>query len=143
MVATKQEIGTALIGVIILFSQFGCDQKPVSVTDPTAEVPGRPFALQITVGDRQVKLVWSVNKPASVARYKIYRKESELEALTLLDTSAVRNYVDRSAKNGITYFYTVSAVSKGGIEGLQPGRPGQSGGAGAHRPDESKQRFAL
>lgn len=128
MVATKQGICAALIGVTILFSQFGCDQKPVSVTDPTAEVPGRPFALQITVGDRQVKLVWSINKPASVARYKIYRKESELEGLTLLDTSAVRNYVDRSAKNGITYFYAVSAVSKGGIEGLRSetisGRPG-------------------
>ncbi|MDZ7265851.1 MAG: hypothetical protein ONB48_00770 [candidate division KSB1 bacterium] len=103
-----------------------CAQKPTS-PDTTGDFSVVPTNLALVLGDRQLSLAWTIPDPGGVRNFRIYRFDSSQIVITppnkierrfkLLDSTRALNYVDRTVRNGVTYFYQVSAVSNKGYEG--------------------------
>ena len=58
-----------------------------------------------------IKVTWS--KSAGAAKYRVFRKTGSGKWVTLADTTAL-SYVDKTAKKGTKYTYTVRCVSADG-----------------------------
>ncbi len=100
------------------------DSQPVTVTPHDIFPPAAPQGLVAAVlpgttpGTVVVDLSWSINLETDLAGYRVYRSEHEDargQPLTpdLLPTPAVR---DTSVEPGHRYWYTVTAVDRGGNE---------------------------
>ncbi|KAA0227219.1 hypothetical protein KJ068_25910 [bacterium] len=121
-------IKTSLCAAIILSGLMlgSCSKKPTG-PDNAGDFPVAPTDLTIALGDRQISLAWRLTNLARVKSFRIYRFDSSQVALAssnpgerrfiLLDTTRAQTYVDRTVKNGVTYFYQISAVSTKGYEG--------------------------
>jgi peptide/nickel transport system substrate-binding protein len=101
-------------------------------------LPGVPRSLHTTAGDGHASLSWSApSNPGSsvITGYKIYRGESA-SSLDYLTTVSGTAYTDSSLTNGLTYYYSVSAISSVGESGhtdplsVTPNVPSIGGGQG-------------
>src|SRR5690606_25463004 len=111
-------IGGALALLVGLLLLAGCSEeiaKPVQ-TDTIAGAPEIPRNLQTAVGDAQVILSWTVNDPAKIARYLIYRGDTASFTPQIIDSTTQRTYTDNGLRNGTRYIYLVSAVNASGLE---------------------------
>lgn len=111
-------VGGALVLLVGLLLLTGCSEeiaKPVQ-TDTIAGAPETPRNLQTAVGDAQVILTWTVNDPAKIARYLIYRGDTSGFSPQIIDSTTQRTYTDNGLRNGARYFYLVSAVTASGLE---------------------------
>ncbi len=110
-----------LAAAMLLFGALfsSCSKKPTAPNTSPKDFPGQPFGLILTIGDRQIDLTWAIDNPAKVKNYRIYRRDSSATAYMLLDSTTVQKYSDRLVRNGQSYLYQVSAVSKSGAEGLR------------------------
>lgn len=98
---------------------FGCSKKPTAPNTNPKDFPGQPFGLILAISDQQVELTWAIDNPAKVKNYRIYRREASETVYLLIDSSTTAKYADRLVRNGQTYTYQVSAVSRNGAEGLR------------------------
>ncbi len=103
-----------------------CAKKPTG-PDNASDFPAAPANLTLTLGDRQLALAWTILDPARVRSFRIYRFDSSQIVITppnkierrftLIDSTRSLTYLDRTVRNGVTYFYQISAVSNKGFEG--------------------------
>ncbi|MEM1093320.1 MAG: IPT/TIG domain-containing protein [Bacteroidota bacterium] len=78
--------------------------------------PAAPYNLTARTTEGQVKLSWSANSELDLARYELYRSESEGETgAKLADVQVDQiSYVDNTVANDIRYYYHVLAVDYSG-----------------------------
>jgi uncharacterized protein (UPF0548 family)/fibronectin type 3 domain-containing protein len=94
-----------------------------SLTQIPAQPPGPPANLQAAAGDGTVDLTWY--QPASdgrapVTNYRVYRGTTSGSLTFLSMIGTVLSYADTGRTNGVTYYYSVSAVNAAG-EGARTG----------------------
>lgn len=105
--------------LLVCAALVSCSKKPTAPNTNPKDFPGQPFGLILAVGDQQVELTWAIDNPAKVKNYRIYRRDTTATVYLLIDSTAAQRYVDRLVRNGQTYVYQISAVSKTGAEGLR------------------------
>lgn len=94
----------------------GCDESTRPSTDRMP--PSSPAAVTSITGDGEVILEWYPNGEWDLAGYRIYRNdqaEGMYERIGWVP-AGVETYVDRDVRNGLTYWYAVSAVDQDGNE---------------------------
>lgn len=95
---------------------------------PGRGLPWRPMEVEATAGDGQVDLTWHLpflQGRYPVTRYRVYRTSSPWD-FKLLAQVYERSYLDATAKNGVEYYYYISAVNAVG-----EGEMGSSGNVSA------------
>jgi fibronectin type 3 domain-containing protein len=91
------------------------DSDEASATPADVTAPGAPVGLVATPGDNQVFLDWDDNTEADVAGYNVLRSEVSGGPYAEIATGvAVSEYLDDTAQNDVTYYYTVTAVDASG-----------------------------
>jgi fibronectin type 3 domain-containing protein len=91
---------------------------PHAIVNPDA--PAAPTNLTAVAGDNQVTLDWSDNNEADLSHYNVYRSTTSGCCWNLIYSSAVTSsYVDHTASNGTTYYYTVTAVDTNNNESVK------------------------
>ena len=96
--------------------------NPTGVPAPAdVEAPAAASGLAATAGDATIALTWTAGTAADLAGYNVYRAEGpsvEVSAASLLTSSPVTGaqFTDRTARNGVTYSYGVTAVDSAGNE---------------------------
>ncbi len=79
--------------------------------------PSAPQNLQSAAGDKVVTLTWnppSSNGGAIITEYRIYRGLSETSLSAYLTLGNVNSYSDFNVTDGVTYYYTVTALNSAG-----------------------------
>ena len=81
---------------------------------PAAPIPATPTGLAASPNNGSVSLIW--NASGGATSYNIYRGTTSGGEGTTTYASGVTSasFIDFSATNGVTYYYTVAAVSTGG-----------------------------
>lgn len=117
-----------LLGVIALLGFVGCNQ--VFGLDETVakQPPPAPSNFQAIPGDNRVALTWDADTVSEVTGYTVFRgtapgtvKEDYEPGVAL--SPGQLPYTDITAKNGITYYYRVTASNSEGESGLSEERP--------------------
>lgn len=98
---------------------ISCTKKPTAPNTNAKDFPGQPFGLLLVIGDQQVELSWAIDNAAKVKNYRVYRREASETVYLLIDSTTATRYTDRLVRNGQTYAYQISAVSRSGAEGLR------------------------
>jgi hypothetical protein len=97
------------------------DSDEVSATAKDLTPPAQPTGLTVVPGIGRVFLTWNENREGDLAGYQVYRATKsggEYERLT--EKPIFRTtYSDTSVKQGMTYYYTVTAMDKSGNESLR------------------------
>jgi fibronectin type 3 domain-containing protein len=138
-VDTQYLDATAEAGMVYCYAVSAVHDGPVE-GERTAEVclpggltfeemqsttPPPPQNLQATCGDGRVRLEW---EPAQISEiphsygeeilhYNLYRRTADTYDLLLLTTVQGTSYVDAAVEGGVVYYYAVSAVHEGPVEG--------------------------
>jgi fibronectin type 3 domain-containing protein len=95
----------------------GVSARSAEISASVPSAPGAPSGLTAQAGNAKVTLTWTAPSGSGVIGYNIYRGlSSGGESATPLNSSPVTStsYVDNTAANGTTYYYTVAAVGTGG-----------------------------
>ncbi len=108
---------TIIFVVTIMFQ--GCTfqgSNDVIVVDDTP--PAAPRGVHSISGDGQVKIVWYPNQEKDLKGYIIYRSNKKSGGYKEIGTvsAKVSSFIDNDVKNGITYYYAVSAFDYNGNE---------------------------
>jgi fibronectin type 3 domain-containing protein len=112
MKAFRPTCRLAALVVLLAAAQWQCAKKPTSPAGNN-DIPGQPFGLTVSTGDRQIELSWTIDNPAEVRNYYIYRRDTTISTTFVrIDSSRVTKYVDTLVDNGVPYAYQVSAVSR-------------------------------
>ncbi len=85
---------------------------------PDTHAPAAPRGVSSVTGDRSVEIYWVENTESDLDGYRIYRNDEPdgyFEKIGSVGYSAT-SYVDRSARNGQTYYYAVTAFDDYGNE---------------------------
>lgn len=79
---------------------------------PTAifTLPKRPTGLKLVQGTGNVALNWTANTETDLVGYKVYRGLTPSSGSLLAEGIKTNSYIDLSAVDGATYYYTVTAV---------------------------------
>lgn len=110
---------------ILSFNKVGKDGNPSKlITAATRGKPQVPTGLQV-VGERVrlISIKWDMHSDPDVVGYKILRSESKdggYEAVGRINSRTVTEFTDKGTKSklkdGVDYYYSVTAMRKGGIE---------------------------
>ncbi len=94
-----------------------------SLTEIPAQQPGPPANLQAAAGDGRVDLAWyqpTSDGGSPVTNYRVYGGTTSGSLTLLSEIASVLSYTDLGKTNGVTFYYTVSAVNAAG-EGARSG----------------------
>ncbi len=81
------------------------------------KAPEVPTGLTILAGNARTTLNWTAPKSnggSAITNYLLYRSTTSGDEILLASLGNVRNYTDRSLINGVTYYYTISALNSVG-----------------------------
>ncbi|MCZ6676949.1 MAG: hypothetical protein O7E52_06840 [Candidatus Poribacteria bacterium] len=112
MLTQVHRILTAFFFVLAPFlGILGCDSDDDLVLEPDTEPPAVPRGIRSITGDGQVAIEWFPNGEGDLAGYQIWRDDDNDKVFDLLEevSAGDSRYVDRDVRNGITYYYAVSA----------------------------------
>ncbi len=87
------------------FFLIGCNE--VYQVDTTAPAP--PRGVQILALDNAVQITWMRNTEPDIAGYNVWVSERYDGRYSFLGSTGDIIYVDYNARNGVTYYYAVSA----------------------------------
>ncbi len=105
--------GTTYYYVVRAVGIGGTSPASSQVSATPQAAPVAPIGLSATAGDAQVALSWSASTNAT--GYKVFRATSAGGyGATPLATTTNTSYLDTSAVNGTTYYYSVKATGVGG-----------------------------
>ncbi len=93
----------------------GCDAEDISNNNDSTP-PAAPKNLYSVTGDNRVDLSWDQNKERDLDYYNVYYSSSYDGAYVYLGFTYNNYFIDYDAKNGITYYYAVTAVDRYGNE---------------------------
>jgi len=95
------------------------DAEEVSATPRDRTPPARPKGLTVVAGIGRAFLTWNENKEQDLAGYNVYRSTRSGKSYgKLTDRPLTRTtFSDETAKQGVVYYYMVTAVDKAGNEG--------------------------
>lgn len=81
-------------------------------TTPTTiyTLPKRPTGLKLIQGTGNVTLLWDANTETDLTGYKVYRGLTPSSGTVLAEGVKLSSYVDSTAVDGTTYYYSVVAV---------------------------------
>ena len=99
----------------------------ISFSEMRESTPLAPLDLQANLSSQGVQLTWIPAPPGdfshsysdTILYYNIYRRPKNGKELLLLDTSTNPFYIDNDVISGEIYYYAVSAVHQGEVEGLK------------------------
>jgi hypothetical protein len=111
MKTTKVLTITAAIALVLTLS--GCRRL---LLEPDYYPPTIPSGLYTETGDGFVELFWDENWEHDVAGYNVYAASRYEGPYDLIGSSNEAYFVDRDARNGVTYYYAVSAYDYEGNE---------------------------
>jgi len=95
-----------VLGLLVLI--LSCEKK-VYYYDYDEVPPSRPKGLYSITGDEAVYLYWEENDEEDLRGYVVYRSRDENGPYKPVATVSVEEYVDEEVKNGITYWYGITA----------------------------------
>lgn len=100
----------------------GCDCRDEDCSGPgfrpDHQAPAAPQGIRTITGDHEVEILWLPNTETDLDGYGIYRNDAPtgyFERLATVGKDATR-FVDRSARNGMTYYYALDAFDRAGNE---------------------------
>ncbi|MEE8518038.1 MAG: hypothetical protein V3S98_02810 [Dehalococcoidia bacterium] len=92
------------------------DTLQIRLDELTAQLTA-PMGLTANAGDGLVALNWDDNPEAELQGYNVYRSTTAGGPYDLLAAVvSISSFVDTGVTNGTTYYYAVTAVSKGSTE---------------------------
>lgn len=102
--------------ILITFIFSGCiiESDISNYNDRIAPKP--PKNVYSITGDKWIELYWSHNTEPDLSHYNIYRGYSYSGRYEYIGSTVRNYYVDYSVKNGITYYYAITAVDYSGNE---------------------------
>jgi len=98
-------------------SQFGAPAG--NDPDKTGLTPPVPRGLGAQVGDLRVILTWTVDDPAHVASYQVFRAEGQEAERRIASGITATTYTDANVTNGTIYTYRVASVLDNGLAGIR------------------------
>ena len=103
--------------------QFSSDWNTINSVNgqPVTSAPSAPQNLVASSGNAQVSLSWSApltNGNSQITGYNVYRSTSSGAETFLASAGITTSYIDTSATNGLTYYYTVTAINAIGESAL-------------------------
>jgi hypothetical protein len=102
-----------MIGSAVIFG--GCEDKDY-IVGPDHTPPSVPKGFYSITGNEVISLRWEENDEKDFSEYRIYRmKENETYYKRIAKTKTAK-FDDYDVKNGVTYYYAVSAVDYSGNE---------------------------
>jgi hypothetical protein len=111
----------AYLALIAALAVGGCgrtvEPPPGAGTTPPGPVPPVPDDARLTLGSSRIEMRWTVDDPAVVDEYRIYRAEGPQAELAFWEAVADTPYVDTRVVNGQEYRYEAASVI-GTVEGL-------------------------
>lgn len=102
--------------IILLLNILGCDDHRDRIIEYDTTPPLPPVGIRTISLDNSVEIRWIDNQETDISGYKIYVSNSFNGRYDLLGSSSKTSFVDRGARNGITYFYAVTAYDFSGNE---------------------------
>ena len=99
------KLGLAL-GLLVLI--LGCEKK-VYYHDYDDVAPSRPKGIYSITGEEAVYLYWEENDERDLRGYVVYRSRDEEGPYKPLGTASRAEYVDDEVRNGVTYWYGITA----------------------------------
>lgn len=104
-----------LLSFIILstFLFYSCNMH-LPYEDFTA--PSPPKNITVINGDKTAELFWKKNPENDVSGYNIYYSYSYNGKYTLIGSSSTNSFVDVGIRNGVKYYYAVTAYDYNGNE---------------------------
>ena len=111
---TRTRTSTLLLVVSLLC--LGCGDTISDTTPASGFVPSAPLSPYSTAGDGQITVTWTApSSPgaASITRYNIYRGTSS-GSMVYYAYSSTPQFLDKSATNGTTFYYAITAVNSVG-----------------------------
>jgi hypothetical protein len=106
----KLEIMLSLAAALVL---AGCRHNPSGLD---VNPPAPPRGLSTSTGDNFIELFWDQNHESDLAGYNVYVATSFQGPFMPIGSSRDTYYIDRQAKNGVRYYYTVTAYDYDGNE---------------------------
>lgn len=98
-----------LAAVCFTFITFtGCDDNH-RITGPDRTPPSAPRGVVASNGDAEVLISWQANRESDVAGYNIYTMDSYNGTPVFIGTTTGTSFLDKGLRNGITYYYGVTA----------------------------------
>lgn len=108
---TKIFIYLSIILSSILF--YSCNiQFPYEDFTP----PAPPKNITVINGDQRVDIFWKKNYENDVAGYNIYYSYTYNGKYTLIGSSSTNSFIDQGMRNGVKYYYAVTAYDYNGNE---------------------------
>lgn len=102
-----KKLSLLLIAFITAFLMIGCDELDNSRYDNIP--PSPPTNIRTITGDNRVDIFWDHSPERDVAGYNVYYSYSYSGKYTLIGSTDDNYFIDDGAKNGITYYYAVTA----------------------------------
>jgi hypothetical protein len=110
---------TVLAGLLLLgMALGGCEEICEECHHRDWQAPARPQGLWSSTGDREVELHWYANTEADLCGYRIYRSTEAAGYFPRIATIGphLSDFVDTDVRNGVTYYYAISAFDNSGNE---------------------------
>jgi hypothetical protein len=76
--------------------------------------PSMPRGIATATGDNFIEITWLENPEPDVAGYDVYVSDRYDGQYVLIGTTSSTAFLDRGARNGITYYYAVAAFDRDG-----------------------------
>ena len=111
MKTLKRILLLTFIGGIIFLN--GCDNVN-GYHDYTP--PSPPKNVYSVTGDNRIDIFWDYNTENDVAGYNVYYSNAYDGKYTLIGSTVNNSFIDNGAKNGVTYYYAVTAYDYDGNE---------------------------
>jgi hypothetical protein len=99
------------------------DSEEVSAVPMDMTPPEMPSGLTVVPGVGRVFLTWNENKEGDLAGYQVYRSTKSGGDAQRLTVSVIKRttFSDTSVQQGMTYYYSITAVDKSGNESARSG----------------------
>jgi len=121
----RQLIGLIFLAILPVIVFASCEkglegpsfENPLDPGYSGPQLPDTPVITSTSVGNRLVKLSWSVSDTTGIGSFRVYRSSGSSVGYSLMASTTDSTYSDESVSNGVIYFYRVCAVTKDGREG--------------------------
>ncbi|MBA4313372.1 MAG: hypothetical protein C0417_12175 [Chlorobiaceae bacterium] len=104
-----------ILSAIVTFTYIGCEDHFLQVEN---NPPLSPKGLYAFAADGYVELSWLANGEDDLDGYNIFVSASPSGQFQYIGSTKNEVYIDRGAKNGITYYYKLSAYDFSGNESV-------------------------